>query len=512
MRFLVLLFVFILGQEVFADTRPERIVSSAAQVYVQTAPVKKLLESLNHAIDRVFDENTAMAVKLQRDRFLQKTGLDYLDEYSLRKLGVDTSRSISLAKFPDFRNTSMMMFLIPVLDEEKFPLKFIEIIRKNRPSDEDIYPVITPYKNHSIYQIGRDVFCTSVNCNFLIASNGDILRDSIDSLDDPSATLLYDKNYMKYMKELDDAQDVNVFVKGEMFKSLAQGKTVSGNRVKVNAKISSSMSLLNLSEMVEYIHGGMTIGKGDIFFTAGTRYYENSEINSLLNIFKPMKTGMTIQNGDISVMMLSLDMKSIKGLCGNKKSTVCEEFKLFSADLKKNTGLDFNRDLYGNYTGMVEVYSGTNKDKAVSYAAKFPMKSRKGSLAVWKKMRSHFSIKYGKGGGYRAVKAKGMSVFRIGKDGARSYVVLSKSSVIIARDMDFLDKIIKGEGAKTGTPLLKEQFMFLHLKNDLLKYMVSGFGQRSLPAKGFLEKILDITASYRKKGSSMIFESTVSFK
>ncbi|NLV67789.1 MAG: hypothetical protein GXY14_08960, partial [Spirochaetes bacterium] len=105
----------------------ESLVSNELNAFLKTSEITRLLKTVNYTINYLFDEQTRSQVFLQRDDFRDKTGIDFLNEASLRNSGIDTSRPLSMAFYQDDNSRDVFILFVPVYNEKEFPLKFDEI-------------------------------------------------------------------------------------------------------------------------------------------------------------------------------------------------------------------------------------------------------------------------------------------------------------------------------------------------------------------------------------------------
>jgi len=77
----------------------ESLVSADLNAFAKTSEITRLLKTVNYTVNTLMDEQTRSQILMQRDAFKDKTGIDYLNEASLKNNGIDTSRPLSMAFF-----------------------------------------------------------------------------------------------------------------------------------------------------------------------------------------------------------------------------------------------------------------------------------------------------------------------------------------------------------------------------------------------------------------------------
>ena len=78
----------------------ESITPEKAYIFIKTRNIQRLLKSFNYIIYHILGEEERDSIISQRDAFKDITGIDYLNEESLKSFGIDTGRSLSYAIFP----------------------------------------------------------------------------------------------------------------------------------------------------------------------------------------------------------------------------------------------------------------------------------------------------------------------------------------------------------------------------------------------------------------------------
>ncbi len=511
MRFLTVFFVFLLLNTVQAAVNPDRLISSSARVFVYSAPIKNFLGSCNYLIDKVLDENVRGSVRAYEQVFSERTGVDFFDEYSLKKFGVDTTRSLCLAVFPKYRNNQMLLISVPVTNDSSFPLKFIEMIRKNRSENANVYPVITPYKGHSIYQIGRDIFLSSVSGNFLIASDGDIIRDSIDNLENPSSTLLYDNHYLAFRNKQRMVQDINFYIHGQGQMGPEEIKSAVNFFIGAKSDTETGGNAEVIKSPFMFLYGGLSLGKKSVYLSAETMCDSKSEdYKWLTEIFRNRKLPDLGAESDMSFFSISLDMKSFEGICRSGRPG-CEGFTAFKTKFEKVTGMSFDKDLVSASNGILDIYAGMDDKKRLLYSMRIPVKDGKHSVELWKKMKKNFYRLNKKSGAYKEEKSGTLTFFKVGDTGKYTHVGYSGNCLFMGNDLNAIKKAIAGAGKKNSASG-QDSFMVSRIKGNLLKLLFPGSEtDRSFP-DAFFERIGELNFSSHVEGKTIILKGTADFR
>jgi len=223
--------------EVVGDT--ESMAPGDVNIFVKTRHIGRLLKSANYIVYHIMDEENRNQFLAEKDSFRDKTGIDYLDEESLKKFGVDTSRAISFAMYDTDNSRDVILFFIPVFNEQEFVQNFIETVKKTNAADggQEISPVTTKYRGVSVTQIKKDAFAAAYGGYFIMASTDDILRKSIDVREERKGSLILTAEYRDYISKDKNNYDLNAFITRKFIEQqypasmLPKGKdTVQGRR------------------------------------------------------------------------------------------------------------------------------------------------------------------------------------------------------------------------------------------------------------------------------------------
>ncbi|MCL1834236.1 MAG: DUF3352 domain-containing protein, partial [Leptospirales bacterium] len=214
--YLVIIAFFLTCSISFAqmDNDAESIIPSDVQIFIKTKEIAKLNKTSNYMLNNLMDDNQRKEYNAKKDEFKKNTGIDYLDERSLRDAGIDTGRSVSFASFDKDNFAGVYLILIPVLNEEEAVLRFIEVFKRRNPDNfsPDFKPMTAKYKNLTVYELKNDIYVTSAYKFLIIGSTSEIIKKVIDTQAARKGTLILDENYKDFLARIGDRYDLNVFL------------------------------------------------------------------------------------------------------------------------------------------------------------------------------------------------------------------------------------------------------------------------------------------------------------
>jgi len=101
----------------------ESLTPSEANLFIKTKEISRLLKTVNYLVFNLMDEQQRGETIADRDKFRDKTGIDYFDEQSIKNAGIDTGRPVSFANFDKDNMNDVMLVFLPVFNEKEFPLR-----------------------------------------------------------------------------------------------------------------------------------------------------------------------------------------------------------------------------------------------------------------------------------------------------------------------------------------------------------------------------------------------------
>jgi hypothetical protein len=427
----ILLAVSVTKAEMPGDT--ESLTPSDANVFVKTKQIVKLLKTMNYIVFNLMDEKDKNEFITERKKFMDKTGIDYTDEKSLRNAGIDTNKPVSFANFdkdnPNNKTGEVMMIFLPIINEKEFPLKFIEIVKKaNADKPEiNISPVTTSYKDITVYQLKDDLYIASLNGYLLISSTSDIIKRVIDIRFSRTNSLILDENYKDYLAKEKNFYDINAYITKKFFEQMntssgkdhdKQGLFSIKNLILAQAGEgtvkSEDLNKSSFIDSIDYIAAGIGFDNNKFQLNAAVRLTkDNPYVELLLGL---LKTGVHDKSLYISTAdtatFISFNLKYLDNLCrGDVKW--CEQYNSFKQSLKTETGIDFAKDFIPYHTGALNIMavdSGSGGGVG-DFLAFVPMTDSKKTEDLWVKIRKVFQTKYGKAKKFGEEKVSGKKAF-----------------------------------------------------------------------------------------------------
>jgi hypothetical protein len=413
MKRLCLVFVtfFLAGSVSFGQMAgdTETLTPADVNLFVKSKEIVKLLKAFNYLVFNLMDEQQKADILTERDKFRDKTGIDYLDEKSVRNAGIDTGRPVSFANFDKDNTDEVMLIFLPVLNEKEFPLKFIEMVKKTNAGNPEmvISPVTTTYKNVTVYQVKNDLYIAPANGYLLIGSTGDIIRRVLDVRSARNGSLMLDEHYKDYLTKEKNRYDINAFVTKKFIMQMStpsdgQNYGLYSMSNFILAQSDSGMKNLDNSsalDSIDYISAGMGFDGNKFQMNASAKLAKDNPYVDLILGF--LKTG--VQNKSLyvpaadSTLFMSMNLKYLDNFCKGEIEW-CTQYNSFKEQLKTDMGIDFEKDFIPYHEGGINVMaldsasSGGMGDLLVFV----PMSDSKKIEELWLKMRKGFQAKYGK--------------------------------------------------------------------------------------------------------------------
>lgn len=389
----------------------ESLTPSDVNLFVKSREISRLIKTLNYVVFNLMDEQQRGNIISERNKFRDKTGIDYFDENSIRNAGIDTSRPVSFANFDKDNMDEVMLLFLPVLNEKEFPLKFIELIKKINADNPDVKISTTtvPYKNITVYQVKNDLFLASADGYLLIGSTSDIIRRAIDVRASRNGTLILDDNYKDYLTKDKNRYDLNAFVTKKFIMQL--NSKSGGNNDSYgfysfkNFILAQSDSGIQMEDKgsvfdsIDYISAGVGFEGNKFQLNASAKLAkDNPYVDMLLGFLKTgvQDKSLYIPTADTTLFM-SVNLKYLDNLCKGEIAW-CTQYNSFKQQLKTEPGIDFEKDFIPYHTGGVNLMaldsgaSGGMGDILVFV----PMTDPKKIEELWTKIRKGMQTKYGK--------------------------------------------------------------------------------------------------------------------
>ena len=388
----------------------ESLTPSDVNLFVKSREIVKLIKTLNYVVFNLMDEQQKGELIAERDKFRDKTGIDYLDEKSIRNAGIDTGRPLSFANFDKDNTDDVMLVFLPVINEKEFPLKFIELVKKTNADNPEvtISPVTTTYKNVTVYQVKNDLYIAPANGYLLIGSTSDIIRRVLDVRASRNGSLILDENYKDYLTKEKNKYDLNAFVTKKFIMQMnspSGSSQTSGFYSMKNfilAQSDSGAQGLNqgsVFDSIDYISAGMGFEGNKFQFNASAKLAkENPYVDLILGF---LKTG--VQNKSLYVpaadtaLFMSMNLKYLDNLCKGEIEW-CAQYNSFKEQLKTEMGIDFEKDFIPYHDGGINVMAldSASAGGMGDLLVFVPMNDSKKIEELWVKIKKGFQTKYGK--------------------------------------------------------------------------------------------------------------------
>ena len=536
----------------------ESITPSTAVLFLKTAKLERIIKSANRAFNRFSTEEQKKDYMAGIDEFKKKTGIDPMDTGSLGRAGVDVTREAGLAFLSEKNgnnkhagNNERVIVYIPVQDEKTAPLKFIKIIKKSNSDkkDMDVYPVITKYGSHRIYQVRKDVFSTAMNGYFILAPYGDLIKEVIDTVSDQGQSLADDEFFMNYTSKVKVDHDYNFFMKKEFLSGLigegksrnsrpSRGKTsdtfnryerteVSGRRLAMEPpEKPGQMKKESPLDVIDYVCAGMSLEDNRVILSLSSSFNNSNPMVGLaLSLLRTGLTERAIYFSEASAYsFFSLDLSAFEKNCSASAAAPgCKEYAEFRKKIKEETGIDFSRDFLPYYSGVVNVIAGNKSGYGgmVNYVVYLPMNNRARSLAVWKKSRSAFSKRYKNSGMFGSMKIRGQSAYWFSDQKKNKNIVLTDSrGIYIGNDQSLIKKIMAaGEfsaavretavGEKMGESVF---FLTYTKEGSFINSLLMMQAKQRKDISGAVDQIGDVYITGKKNGMLLTIDIDVGIR
>lgn len=495
----------------------ESLVSADLNAFVKTSEITRLLKTVNYTVNNLMDEQTRSQVLAERDEFRNKTGIDYLNEASLRNNGIDTSRPLSMAFYRDDNYRDVYIVFVPVSNEKEFPLKFNEIRKKNM-ADSGNYtvPLKSVYKGITVYQHAEDVFTAAFNGYFIVGSTSEVVQKAVDLKSANTDSLILDSNYKDYLAGVNRNNDINVYFSA---KSLASLNTPSEQDA-YNSDQSSAADENEMLKYIKYISMGAGLDGRIIKISSLVRITRgNPEIDLFLDLLQTgiQKRVLNVVSSDVT-LALGLDFSVLEKYCkdGNPE---CSEYVSYKEQFKQTTGIDFEKEFIPNFSGVVNVMmtdaaaAGGMGDMVVF----LPMLDVKKTEVIWSKLKKTSKEMYGPQKMFGEDNVDGKKAFWImDASQLKYYVVFDAKGLYAGNSKKLLGLAMKsGTIDKTKTTGMVSRMvgdntvMFINIKKTAILNQMLGMYMGN-PAMGeIFAGIKEITLKSDKNAEGITFDMEV---
>ncbi len=519
----------------------ESILPESPFLLVRTVNLGDCLESVRLVINRLLSDGDRARVTEEIAIIERRTGINLLDENSLKKTGIDPARRAALAYYSGMQERGeRIALLIPVLDAKSFHLGFPEILRKasGRP-DADMYPVISSYRSRSVHQIGKDIFTSAVDGYFIVASEGGLLQNIIDTAEDGAGSLALDPAYRDYLQKKKEDSDVDIYMKREFLAETAKkflelisgapqektgpqngdggeksGKEDSDWREPGRGNDPDRDGIEGWFSSVNYAAVGLSVRKGRLMVDAGVDFDRSvGRTADLLESIKGGVIGGALYNADANTLLvLGLDLGRFESFCAGD-GVLCTYYSGIKKKIMRDYAIDISVDIVPSSAGIVCFFMGSDSYPTLnsSSVVYFPLRD---SGAIAEKTASRLVSLGKKDDVWGEIVIKGSRGFwYVGPSGRKSNLVFDKRGVFMGNNTDLIGVCIGSgtlssmvKGSPIGARIDGDTFLFgLIKKNSFLKTML--MMQSGKPGKGmnFFQKIGDIGVSGKRKDGYVSF-------
>ena len=381
----------------------EAFTPASAVCVVKTSRLNKFMTALNTAIQKFFPQKEAESISKMRSEIKAKTGVDFLDVESLKKAGIDTNRTASLAIFPKgARGEGQFLIFLPVNDVKAFPLAFIAFFRKASRNTEE-YPVISPYRDFTVYQIGKDMFITSFDATCAIGSTGEIIRKVIDVKADNTGHLAVDPRYADYLNRYTRSGDLSVYMTRELLKEatakarrqMSEGSSTEQQAPKEGeTEIDRFMKGPSPFNAVDYASLDLSASGTRVDASVSIRFNEQDpSVNAVMNVIRLGAAGNALYlRGAATYIFLSLDLPKLEEFCSGK-ATGCSSYQDFKDSLHQELGIDIAKDIAPFINGPINIIAGQPKGAGGGFCIYLPLRDNQ-SKKVWDASSAYLKNKF----------------------------------------------------------------------------------------------------------------------
>lgn len=514
----------------------ESLTPSDVNLFVKSKEITKMMKTLNYMLFNLMDEQQRGEFVAERDKFRDKTGIDYFDEKSLRNAGIDTGRPVSFANFDKDNVNSgtgdVMLIFLPVLNEKEFPLKFIELLKKVNADNPEmiISSVTTSYKNIIVYKVKDDLYISSLNGYLLVGSTSDIIRRVIDTRESRSDNLILDGNYKDYLSKGKNSYDLNAFMTNKFIIQLRGSSRGENENYGIysmkNFILSQSgagagdLSSSSVFDSIDYIAAGIGLDGNKLRMSASAKLTkDNPYVDMLLGFLKTGVQGKSLfVPASDTALFLSFNLKYLDNLCKGEIEW-CGKYNLYKEQIKKDWGVDLDKDFIPYHTGGVNMMSLDSG----SYGGMgdlllfIPMTDSKKTEELWQKMRKGVQAKYGKNKKFGEEKIGSRRGFwYIDESQIRFFVSYDQRGIYAGNSTGLMKSAHAGSTVETasnmgsyGKVINGNTFFLLNIKkNAFLKMMMQMRAQGNPEAAKAINRIGEIFLFCEKRDGlvSMDFE------
>lgn len=530
----------------------EAITPASASMFLKTARIKELVGTVKFVSENLLHRDYADKFSKMLENIKAGTGIDPLDPEALTNAGIDVGRSASLAIYPSGkRNEERMLIFIPVLDDKTFPLKFVEILKKMaKTKNADLYPAITEYKNHAVYQSHRDIFTTAMDGVFIIGSTGELLRSVIDARVNGSGFLAADPLYVEYASRLSKNYDLRAYVTRDFLKEAlkrrpkpdgeqkGEQKKVTGGPLDAAGLIEAAYfadasaggpsvrSELDRLETgpspfnaVDYASLGVKVTPAAVDIDIRARFNSGSgSVNTFLDVIRTGMYGRALEVKNASTYAyVSFDFNRIEELC-RKSAAGCGYYAQFKDEVREDLGIDFEKDVLPHFSGVLNIVAGEPKGGGGGYLFFLPMNDAGRTKAVFDKSSAYLREKFKGTARYGADTIGGVQSFwHVDSKNNRIHMLCDGRGLYLGNDRELIGMALAGrelrnhQAAGGVLSRLGENVFFLaHMKKDsFFGALLTLYSYRNKEISGVVNMMSDLNVIGVKDNTSLSFDVSI---
>lgn len=535
--YLIVTLLFLFSAMTFGDVigDTESMTPSEVTVFVKTRHIGRLLKTANYLLYNVMEDEQRNKIISEKNALRDRTGVDYLDEESLRGFGIDTSRPISFAMFDRDNQREVMAAFLPVTNEKEFINKFIQIMQNTPPGEgrSPVSPVTAKHKNIEITRLKDDMYVAGLGGYFVIGSTDDIVRKIIDVRESRSGNLITTAEYRDYTSRDKNNYDVNAFITRrfiEQLNSAQRGETYGAAEFKDLILTqggdagSGDFDANTMINSVEYISAGMGFDRNKFQLNGSVKLAgDNPYVEMILGMLKTGENGKSlyVQSAD-STLFLSLNYKYLDNLC-RSGIPMCAQYNQFKADLKNQGKIDFEKDMLPYYSGVINAFAidsgaaGGMGDMALF----IPINDEKKVEDIWKKFRIMLQAKYGKEKKFGEEKIDGKRAFwYIDQTQMRFFVAYDSRGIYAGNSTGLIKAALKSDTmdkarntGRLGTILNDKTFFLFNIKkNNFIRNLLMMRAQGTPGLGDGLSKIGEVSLFSEKRDRLVSVDLDVEIK
>lgn len=488
-----------------AGPDPAALIPSSAIMYAASSRLERTLPAAAYVIKDILPASNSKNIIEWRDRFRERTGIDVFSADSLSRADVDVKRPAAVAYLKAERDEEKILILIPVKNPGRFPLRFVDIIKRyNRDKPRaDLSPAVTRYKNHAVYQMQKDIFFTAIGDYFLVTPSGRLVTAAIDiASGGGSSPLAGDALFRDYRAKQGSDFDLGVYMKKEFFDEIDAynrerreklRRVESGNQeepgdgaLKGDGAEKTAQTRLPSEELSFLDYMCLSIKSADrgAAVRVGVSLKKDDPIAAVFSrVFKTgLPGGLLFLDNPLSYYYLSFDPTVFEEACGGGKdrsSKICETYEKMKESLRREFGIELARDFIPFYGGFINAAVRKTKiaGKLDNIVLFIPLRDQSG--AFYGKLKNAMKQKHGQEGGFGEERVDALPSFWYRDEkGNRISVVSHAAGLYAGNNTEFLREgmaakgnLMELESVGDVKRIDRDTFMFFYFRLDSESYL-----------------------------------------